>query len=115
VNETRWSLLGVRLEMLRDLVGWFAVVALGVGAVCSYAAVQDLRRAFQGQAFHVEWYRYVAGGVQGAGVPLLIAGMMLSLAVLLTAAMRVTDALDDDDAEIDDDLDGTEAEVGGVE
>jgi hypothetical protein len=120
VNETRWSLLGVRLEMLRDVVGWVAVVALGVGAVCSYAAVQDLRRAFQGQTFHVEWYRYVAGGVQGAGIPLLIAGMMLSLAVLLTAAMRVTGtfgeaALDDDDTALDDDLDGVGTEVGDVE
>ena len=89
------------------------------GAICSYAAVQDLRRAFQGQAFHAEWYRYVAGGVQGAGIPLLIAGMMLSLAVLLTAAMRVTsafgDAARDDDTELEDDLDGDGADVGDVE
>lgn len=79
--------------------------------------MQDLRRAFQGQAFHAEWYRYVAGGVQGAGIPLLIAGMMLSLAVLLTAAMRVTsacgDAALDDETELEDDGDG--AEVGDVE
>jgi len=122
VNETRWSLLGVRLELLRDLVGWIAAVALGVGAICSYAAVQDLRRAYQGQTFHPEWYRYVAGAVQGAGIPLLVAGMMLSLAVLLTAGIRVTSAfgestLDDEDSEDDaqDDADDDAVDVDAAE
>ena len=84
--------------------------------------MQDLRRAYQGQTFHPEWYRYVAGAVQGAGIPLLVAGMMLSLAVLLTAGIRVTSAfgestLDDEDSEDDaqDDADDDAVDVDAAE
>ena len=96
MNESRWSLLGIRLELLRDLVAWLAVAALAVGLVCSYSSVQDLRRVYAGQTFHAGWYRYINAAVTGAGIPLLIAGIFVSLAILLTAGVRVADAFGDD-------------------
>ena len=122
MNETRWSLLGVRIEILRDFISWLAVVTFGVGLVCAYASVQDLRRAYQGQGIHAEWYRYIAAAVSGAGIPLIIVGTFVSLAILLTAGVRVTAAFgeaaiddDDDDDEGDEEDDGVVADVEPVE
>jgi hypothetical protein len=108
VNDTRWSRLRVRLEILRDLVAWFAVAVLAVGLVCSYASVQDLRRDYAGQSFHAGWYRYINAAVSGAGIPLVIAGLFVSVAILLTAGVRVADAFgdEDEDDEYDNDDDG---------
>jgi hypothetical protein len=119
VNETRWSLLGVRIEILRDLISWLAVATFGVGIICAYASVQDLRRAYQGQAFHAEWYRYLAAAVSGAGIPLIIVGMFVSLAILLTAGVRVADAFgeaasDDESADDDGEDSGADGDDGGV-
>jgi hypothetical protein len=110
MSETRWALLRLRLESLRDLVAWVAVAALAVGVVGSYAAVQDLRRAVEGQSAHLEWYRYVNAAVAGAGIPLLVVSILVSLAVLLTAGSRVTSAFGEAAFDADDDVDGDDDE-----
>ena len=105
MSEARWALLRVRLESIRDLVAWGVLAALVVGAIGSYAAVQDLRDAATSSETHLGWYRYVNAAVSGAGIPLLVAAILFALVVLLTAGSRVTSALGEaalDDEEEED-------------
>ncbi len=105
MSEPHWTLLRIRLETLRDMVVWVAGGALVVALVDAYSTVQDLRRGFEGQSVRIEWYRYVNAAVSGAGIPLLVASMLLSLAVLLTAGSRVASAFGEAGLDAEDDED----------